>query len=60
MNAASDASRKYPVVCPKCGEIKGYPYQVRTLTERPGSIEVRLRCRQCTHEWIEIVPSDRH
>jgi len=58
MSAASEASRKYPVVCPKCSELKGYPYQVRTLTDQRGSIEVRLRCRGCSYEWLEIVTSD--
>jgi hypothetical protein len=57
MSNASDASRQYPVACPTCDEVKGYPYQVRTMTDQPGSIEVRLRCRQCQHEWLEIVTS---
>jgi DNA-directed RNA polymerase subunit M/transcription elongation factor TFIIS len=60
MITASDASRKYPVVCPKCGGIAGYPFQVRTLIERPGSIEIRLRCRECGHEWVDVVVSDRN
>jgi len=38
--------------------MKGFPYQVRTLTDRSGSIEVKLRCRDCNHEWIEIVNSN--
>ena len=40
--------------CPKCDEAKGYPYQVRTINDRAGAIEVRLRCRDCNHEWVEI------
>jgi hypothetical protein len=60
MDVASDASRKYPVVCPKCAESMGYPFQVRTLTERPGSIEIKLRCRSCGHDWIDIVSSDQN
>jgi hypothetical protein len=28
---------------------------VRTVTDQPGSIEVKLRCRDCNHEWLEIV-----
>lgn len=57
MSNAPDTSRQYPVACPTCDEVKGYPYQVRTMTDQPGSIEVRLRCRQCQHEWLEIVTS---
>jgi len=55
MSSPSDASRQYPVVCPSCDEVKGYPYQVRTISEQPGSIEVKLRCRDCQHEWVEVV-----
>ena len=40
-----------------CDEVKGYPYQVRTMTDRPASIEIKLRCRDCQHEWLEIVTS---
>jgi hypothetical protein len=53
----SDASNRYPVACPSCDEIKGYPFQVRTLSDQPGSIEVKLRCRDCHHEWVEVVVS---
>jgi DNA-directed RNA polymerase subunit M/transcription elongation factor TFIIS len=49
--------RQYPIVCPQCHEVKGYPYQVQTITDHSGSIEVRLRCRECNHEWVELVAS---
>ena len=55
--APSDASKQYPVACPICDQVKGFPYQVRTLTDQPGSIEVKLRCRDCHHEWVEVVSS---
>lgn len=57
MTSSSDSSREYPLACPSCKEVKGFPYQVRTLTDQPGSIEVKLRCRACQHDWVEIVPS---
>ena len=57
MTNAADATRQYPVACPVCDEVKGYPYQVRTITDQPTSIEVKLRCRECLHEWLEIVTS---
>ena len=50
-----DPPKQYPVVCPGCEEVRGYPFQARTLSDRPGSIEVSLRCRQCSHEWTTIV-----
>jgi DNA-directed RNA polymerase subunit M/transcription elongation factor TFIIS len=55
MSNAADASRQYPIACPTCAEVKGYPYQVRTRTDQPGSIEIKLRCRECHHEWLEVV-----
>jgi DNA-directed RNA polymerase subunit M/transcription elongation factor TFIIS len=57
MSSPTTKSREYPVPCPKCEETKGYPYQVRTLHDRAGAIEVRLRCRDCHHEWVEVAPS---
>ena len=57
MSSSSDAARQYPVACPTCDEVKGYPYQVRTISNHSGAIEVRLRCRDCNHEWVEIVTS---
>ena len=57
MSSHANTSREYPVACPSCEETKGFPYQVRTVTDRPGAIEVKLRCRDCSHEWVEIVTS---
>jgi hypothetical protein len=51
----TETPRQYPTPCPLCEEVKGYPYQVRTVSDRQGSIEVKLRCRQCQHEWVELV-----
>jgi hypothetical protein len=51
-----NSPREYPIACPECDRVKGYPYQVRTLAAaHHGSIEVKLRCRECNHEWIEVV-----
>ena len=50
-------ARQYPVACPQCAETKGFPYQVRTVSDQPGSIEVKLRCRDCSHEWVELIAS---
>lgn len=54
MSAPNNKPREYPVPCPKCDQAKGYPYQVRTINDRAGAIEVRLRCRDCNHEWVEV------
>ncbi len=55
MSSPTDVPRQYPIACPSCDEVKGFPYQVRTMTDHTGSIEVRLRCRDCHHEWVEVV-----
>jgi hypothetical protein len=47
--------RQYPVPCPQCDEPKGFPFEVRTIADHSGSIEVKLRCRDCHHEWVELV-----
>jgi len=57
MQSSADSSKQYPAVCPLCEELKGYPYEVRTLCDKPGSIEVKLRCRDCNHEWAVVVVS---
>jgi DNA-directed RNA polymerase subunit M/transcription elongation factor TFIIS len=57
MSSSTNTTRQYPVPCPKCDESKGYPYQVRTMSDHSGAIEIRLRCRDCNHEWIEVTPS---
>ena len=57
MSSTPNSTRQYPVICPTCTELKGYPYQVRTVTDHPGEIEVKLRCRDCGHEWVELFTS---
>jgi hypothetical protein len=54
-SSIADSPRQYPVSCPSCAESKGFPFQVRTLPDQHGAIEVSLRCRDCNHEWIEII-----
>jgi hypothetical protein len=53
--STTTSAREYPVACPECDQLKGYPYQVRTMTEQRGSIDVKLRCRECSHEWVEVI-----
>lgn len=51
----TDSTRQYPVPCPSCTEPKGFPVQVRTLKDHSGGIEVKLKCRDCSHEWLEVI-----
>jgi DNA-directed RNA polymerase subunit M/transcription elongation factor TFIIS len=53
-----ETPRQYPVQCDKCKEEKGFPFQVRTLVDPSGAIEIRLRCRGCGHEWARVILSD--
>ena len=53
----SEPPRQYPTRCVSCDKLMGYPFLVRTLSDQPGHIEVQLRCRECGHEWIQIVSS---
>ena len=53
----SEPQRQYPVICQKCQKETGFPFQVRTLSEQPGHIEIKIRCRECATEWIEVVSS---
>lgn len=55
--SSADSPRQYPVACPSCAEVKGFPIQVRTLPDRHGVVEVKLKCRDCSHEWVEIIAS---
>lgn len=57
MSASADSPKQYPVACASCKAVKGFPFQVRTLTDK-RAVEVKLRCRDCGHEWIEIVDSN--
>ena len=52
-----DPTCQYPTRCVSCEKVMGYPFLVRTLSDKPGHIEVQLRCRDCGHEWIQIVTS---
>lgn len=51
----SDTTPQYPTRCASCEKQKGYPFQVRTLNDKPGYIEIHLRCRDCGHEWVQII-----
>ena len=55
----ADATRTYPTACPKCSAEKGFPFQVRTVTGKPGHIEIRLRCRECHHEWQQQITNNQ-
>lgn len=39
-----------PVVCPKCGQVKGQPYDV-FMAGRIVPVTVYLECEGCHHRW---------
>lgn len=55
----TEQPRQYPIACPACVHVTGYPFQVRTLPDPPGHVEIKLRCRDCGHEWVEAKSSLR-
>jgi DNA-directed RNA polymerase subunit M/transcription elongation factor TFIIS len=50
----------YPVPCPKCGEVKGQPYDVR-MSGTHVAVTVYLECDKCKHQWSVQgpTPADR-
>ncbi|HUQ89108.1 MAG TPA: hypothetical protein VM096_16235 [Vicinamibacterales bacterium] len=48
------ANRPFPIHCKKCGEVDGWPFQARSVEQY---IVVDLRCRSCSHEWTESIPT---
>jgi hypothetical protein len=44
--------------CPKC-EHKGYLFRARKNVGVPEGtfVEIKCRCRSCSHEWWERVPA---
>ena len=55
----ADSTRNYPTVCPNCQQEKGFPFQVRTVNGKPGYIEIKLRCRECQHEWRQEISNSQ-
>ena len=40
-----------PWPCPSCEQAAGYAFLTTTIRERPRAVVVRVRCKQCAHEW---------
>jgi hypothetical protein len=55
----TDSARTYPAACPKCSEEKGFPFMVCTVNGKPGHIEIKLRCRECRHEWRQEITNNQ-
>ena len=53
-----NTSRQYPAQCGSCKEDKGFPFLVRTLSDQPGHLEIKLRCRACGHEWAQVISTN--
>jgi hypothetical protein len=49
------ANRQYPVRCPACGAVAGYPTAVETIRTRPGLIRINICCHGCKTEWFQEV-----
>jgi hypothetical protein len=51
-----ECTPEYPATCPHCHDTKGWPFAAGTC-ERTNVIVVKLRCRECSHEWTADAPS---
>jgi DNA-directed RNA polymerase subunit M/transcription elongation factor TFIIS len=54
-----DTSRQYPAACGSCKEEMAFPVLVRTVSQQPGHLEIKLRCRKCGHEWEQVISTNR-
>lgn len=50
-----DDDQTYPIACPTCAALAGYPYQASTQIGRIDTIAVAMRCRACHYEWMTEV-----
>lgn len=53
MSEGFGSPRHYPVPCPACGALAGYPTLVQTLRSRPGHIRIDLSCHECKEQWSQ-------
>lgn len=44
--------------CPKC-QHKGYLFRARRTVEEGQFVETKYRCRACSHEWWERIPTPK-
>jgi hypothetical protein len=51
--------RVYPVQCPACGSVMGYPTIVQTLRAKPGHIRIDISCHACKAQWFQEVDTQR-
>jgi DNA-directed RNA polymerase subunit M/transcription elongation factor TFIIS len=49
----SASRRRYPVTCPTCGALQGYPTAVQTVRSKPGHIRIDVVCQACRKQWSE-------
>ena len=43
----------FPMACPKCEAMTGFPFRVAT----DASITAEIRCRSCRTEWVLSAPN---
>lgn len=54
IHVTSKPSGPYPVTCPLCEALAGFPYEASTQVG-VDLIRVETRCRECRHEWTTEV-----
>jgi hypothetical protein len=59
INQGFSSPRQYPVQCPACGAVAGYPTLVQTIRAKPGHIRVDISCLACKEQWTQEVEIER-
>jgi hypothetical protein len=57
MPDAPSGTSPFPVVCPKCGAVEGYPVGAASVPGKPDTVRLTMRCRACQHEWTYETPT---
>jgi len=50
--------RTYPVTCPSCEQVKGYPTSVATVPGDPCTLVMKLCCHACDHRWQDTIETE--
>jgi hypothetical protein len=59
VNEDAASQRQYPVPCPACGAVTGYPIAVQTVRAIAGHIRVVIACQACKVQWFQQIEIDR-
>jgi hypothetical protein len=50
-----DPVTDYPVKCPSCRKLDGWPKRVKTVKGQVLQLEIELVCKACDHSWRDTL-----